>query len=125
MDIADIIAQSSRKPTKRLSIRIVADEHCPECGRVGSPKVCDEQGRWHWKCLSTREQCSIAYYLPGTDYIEYKLDEAAEQAQAARIKADIDEMMSKSRWISQGNCSRCIPKDAPLPAGWTEGTGGF
>lgn len=123
MNIADIIAQSSRKPT--MKIRIVADEYCPECSRAGSPKVCDDQGRWHWKCPSTREQCSIAYYLPGTDYIEYKLNEADAAAQAARIKADMDDLMSRSRWISQGNCSRVIPNDAPLPEGWNEGTGDF
>lgn len=125
-DLVDIIRASSRKGSARpIRIRVVADEHCPECGRTGSPKVCDNQGRWHWKCKTTREQCSIAYYLPGTDYVEYKLSEEDERAQAKRIADEVNEMMSRSRWISQGNCSRVIPNDAPLPDGWKEGTGDF
>ena len=123
MDIADIFAQGVTAP-RPIRIRIVSDEQCPHCGRTGRPKVQSHpDGYWSWKCPSTREECDIAYYIPETREYELKLSPEAEAASNARIKADLDELFSRSRWISQGNCSRVIPNDAPLPEGWTEGTG--
>lgn len=127
MSFADIWAMTppldvpwASNPT---TIRIVDDEFCPSCRKEGSPKVQDENGDWHWKCLSSYDDCKVGYWLPGTHYIEYKLTPEKAAEQNARIKAEVDELMARSRWISQGNCSRVIPKDDPLPEGWTEGTG--
>jgi hypothetical protein len=108
-----------------ISIRVVDDEHCPSCQREGSPKVCDEAGRWHWKCLSSYDDCKVAYWLPGTNYIEYKLTPEKAAEQALRIREEIRQSMIGRRWISRGNCSRMIADAEPLPEGWTEGTGDF
>jgi hypothetical protein len=124
MELNDIFAQGITAP-RPIRIRIVDDEQCPACGRTGRPKVYDEDGTAHWKCPSTYDECKVAYYVPGTRRIEYKLTPEKDREMAARIKADIDALMERSRWVSRGNSSKCIPKDAPLPAGWTEGTGDF
>lgn len=121
---ADFFSAGITAP-KGIRIRIIADEYCPSCGHEGSPKVYDADGTAHWKCLSSYDDCKVAYWVPGTRRIEYKLTPDKFAQMAARIKADSDALMARSRWISQGNCSRVIPTDAPLPEGWTEGTGDF
>lgn len=105
-----------RKPT----LRVVADEDCPSCRLPGSPKVCDRQGRWHWKCLSSYDDCKVAYWLPGygSRYIEMKLPPAEAAAQAKRIHDEITEQMKDRIWISRGNTSTTIHKDEAIPEGW-------
>jgi len=89
----DAILANTRKPT----IRIVNDEYCPSCRRPGSPKVCDENGDWHWKCLSSYEDCKIAYYLPGTTYTEPKLDPDAESTRQyyQKIRDDVQAQLKE------------------------------
>lgn len=127
MELNDIFAQGISAPRRErpIRIRIVSDEQCPHCGRTGRPKVQHEDGTWAWRCPSTYEECDIAYYTPEDHTYELKLTPEEDAKLTAKIKKDIDDLMARSRWISQGNCSKVIPKDAPLPAGWTEGTGGF
>src|SRR4051794_40116647 len=38
----------------------------------------------------------------------------------ANGKADVAALVARTRWVSRGNTSKCIAKDGPLPAGWTE-----
>ena len=110
---------------KRFRLRIVADERCPSCREEGSPKVCDLQGRWHWKCLSPYSDCKVGYWLPGYGerYIEMKLPPAQAKAEADRIRNQIDEQMKFRRWICNCNgsgiaTSRTIPMEEPIPDGW-------
>lgn len=86
--IAKIVSNASRRP---ISIRVVADENCPSCRKVGSPKVCDNDGIWHWKCLSHYEDCKIAYWVPGRDasWYEYKLEPAEAEVRARDIAAQV------------------------------------
>lgn len=114
---------TARKGTPRITIRIVADETCPECGGEGSPKVCDENGDWNWKCYSSYDDCKTGYWIPGTTFRELKPtpERMAELAEESRLR--VLHMTMNNRWISQGNCSRMIANDAPLPEGWNEGTG--
>lgn len=103
---------------KRLRIRIVSDENCPSCRKPGNPKVYDEDGTAHWKCLSSYNDCKVAYWVPGTKRIEMKLtpDKAAEQAK--RIHDEITEQLKDRIWISRGNTSTTIHKDEAIPEGW-------
>ena len=104
-----------------IQIHIVPDECCPECGQEGSPKVADEDGVWHWKCFTPYDKCTVGYWVPGEDRIERKLPPAEQEAFNERIRREVQESMRGKRWITQGNCSRMIPDEEPLPAGWREG----
>lgn len=126
MDMTELFASGITAP-KRPTLKVVADEDCPSCRTPGNPKVCDTQGRWHYKCMSSYDDCKVAYWLPnyGSRHIEMKLPPAEAAAQAKRIHEQVQRSMEGRRWISQGNTSRMIPDKDALPAGWTEGTGGF
>jgi hypothetical protein len=125
MDMADIFAAgvTARKGQPAIVLNIVDDEYCPSCGSEGSPKVADADGTWWWKCFTDYANCKVGYWVPGTRRIERKLSPEAAAEADARIREQVRRQMENTRWISQGNCSRCIPKDEALPAGWTEGTG--
>lgn len=127
MELNDIFAQGISAPRQErpIRIRVVADEYCPSCGNEGSPKVYDADGTAHWKCYSSYDDCKVAYWVPGTSRVEYKLTPEKHAEMAARIHQEVLDSMKGRRWISQGNCSRMIPNDDALPAGWTEGTGDF
>lgn len=126
MNFSDILAMGPMVADKKIRIQVVADEHCPHCGRVGRPKVQHLDGNWAWKCPSTRDECDIAYYTPADRTYELKLSEADERAMRDRIRREVDEQMKDRIWISKGNCSRTIHKDEAIPDGWhltgTEGT---
>jgi len=125
MELSDIFAQgiTARQGQPRITLHIVDDESCPSCGRPGSPKVFDEDGTAHWKCLSSYDDCKIAYWVPGTRRIERKLDPAAHAAMAKRIHDEVTESLKNRTWIC--NCtpggfissSTTIPDGDPIPAG--------
>jgi hypothetical protein len=66
------------------TLRVVADERCPECGGEGSPKVCGEDGVWSWKCFAAYGVCSVGYWVPGVGKVEDKVDPTSPE-QVARM----------------------------------------
>ena len=65
----------------QVTITIVPDEACPGCGAIwghedkeldfpNRTKVCDEEGHWWWRCYNPK--CSVGYYQPETNQVEYR-----------------------------------------------------
>lgn len=117
---ADFFADGVTAPRRErpIRIRIVADENCPSCHQPGNPKVYDADGTAHWKCLSSYDDCKIAYWVPGTRRIEYKDTPDQAAARAKRIHDEITEQLRDRIWISRGNTSTTIHKDEAIPEGW-------
>lgn len=115
MDWNAILADCN-KPT----IILVNDEYCPSCREPGNPKVCDEKGRWHWKCSTPG--CDIAYFLPGTNYTEKRLSPEADAEMTKRIHDEVTDMLKGRIWIEQttsyGSVSKTIAEGDPIPDGW-------
>lgn len=82
--------------TDGFTIHVVPDEGCPRCGVNGSPKVTDADGTCWWKCLGAG--CTMGYWVPGTDRVEERLSPDEAKASAARITAEVDEMMRGKTW---------------------------
>jgi hypothetical protein len=74
-----------------FTIVVVPDQGCPRCGTNGSPKVTDAENRCWWKCLGP--DCTVGYWLPETGEIEERATPEEAREMAARIKAEVDEMM--------------------------------
>lgn len=109
-----------------MEFRIAADEPCPTCGRVGSPKVTDKDGTQWWKCTNT--SCTTAYYEPITGRTEARLSLEEERALNARIDADVERFMAGKanlwRTTAWGFECKVTPPDAVadlVKAGWREG----
>jgi hypothetical protein len=80
-----------------LRIEVVDDELCPVCGGPGSPKVGNADGTWSWKCLTP--SCRLGFWVPGTDFREWRLDPEAEAEMHDRIKAEVDAMMVGRKFV--------------------------
>jgi hypothetical protein len=93
-----------------FEIVIVDDEACPECGAMyghenpafdfpNRPKVDNA-----WKCYNP--ECEVAYYLPETGAVEYRLPPDEEAAMKERIKADVENMMKGKAFVRTDDGSR-------------------
>jgi len=65
---------------KKVTIKIVDDVPCPECGAywgnpsedlnfANRPKVGDENNNWWWRCYNPK--CKVSYYCPETGQVEH------------------------------------------------------